>query len=70
MKCNETPTHNDKLTCQKSAQYMQAFREKVRKTIEWCFKASQQLRSYWAHLHIKHYCEVEITYMCNNVRHT
>ena len=21
---------------------------------EWCFKAHQQLRSYWAHLHIKH----------------
>ena len=21
---------------------------------EWCFKARRQLRSYWAHLHIKH----------------
>ena len=33
---------------------------------DWCFKACRQLRSYWAHLHIKHKCEVEITYMCNN----
>ena len=35
---------------------------------ECCFKARLQLRSYWAHLHIKHLCEVEITYMCNNIR--
>ena len=33
-------------------------------------KAGKQLWSYWAHLHIKHYCEVEITHICNNIRHT
>ena len=37
---------------------------------EWCFKACRQPRSYWAHLHIKHQCEVEITYMHNNLRQT
>ena len=30
---------------------------------EWCFKARRQHRSYWAHLHIKHQCKVEITYI-------
>ena len=35
---------------------------------EWRFKACRQLMSYWAHLHIKNKCEVEITYMCNNIR--
>ena len=37
MRCNETPTrsvsHDDLLTCQKSAQYLKAFRKKLQKTV-------------------------------------